>query len=100
MDYTPSYFGFCTTCADRIKSFYGAEWSQKLKLMVIFRNPTDRVRSWFSHFQPAKDINPWVLQGFVEFGLYIPALAWPAWLMLGWLLASPINWFDKSVAPE
>ena len=42
----------------------------------------------------------WALQGFVEFGLYIPALAWPAWLMLGWLLASPINWFDKSVAPE
>ncbi len=42
----------------------------------------------------------WVLQGFVEFGLYIPALAWPAWLMLGWLLASPTNWFDKSAATE
>jgi len=32
----------------------------------------------------------WTLQGFVEFGLYIPALAWPAWLFLGWLAASPI----------
>ena len=42
----------------------------------------------------------WLLQGFVEFGLYIPALAWPAWLMLGWLLASPTNWFDKSAATE
>ena len=42
----------------------------------------------------------WVLQGFVEFGLYIPALAWPAWLMLGWLLASPTNWFDKSAVTE
>ena len=42
----------------------------------------------------------WVLQGFVEFGLYIPALAWPAWLMLGWLLASPTNWFDKSAATK
>jgi O-antigen ligase len=42
----------------------------------------------------------WALQGFVEFGLYIPALAWPAWLMLGWLLASPTNWFDKSAATE
>ena len=42
----------------------------------------------------------WVLQGFVEFGLYIPALAWPAWLMLGWLLAEPPNRFDKSVATE
>jgi O-antigen ligase len=28
----------------------------------------------------------WSLQGFVEFGLYIPALAWPAFTCLGWLL--------------
>lgn len=27
----------------------------------------------------------WSLQGLVEFGLYIPALAWPAFLFLGWL---------------
>ena len=26
------------------------------------------------------------LQSFVEFGLYIPALAWPFFLLLGWLL--------------
>ena len=39
----------------------------------------------------------WALQGAIEFGLYIPALAWPAWLMLGWLLAVPINQFDKSL---
>ena len=42
----------------------------------------------------------WALQGFVEFGLYIPALAWPAWLMLGWLLTAPTNQFDKSAATE
>ncbi|MBC8245496.1 MAG: O-antigen ligase family protein [Verrucomicrobia bacterium] len=42
----------------------------------------------------------WALQGCVEFGLYIPALAWPAWLMLGWLLALPPNRFDKSAATE
>jgi len=28
----------------------------------------------------------WVAQGFVEFGLYIPAVAWPAFAFLGWLL--------------
>jgi len=28
----------------------------------------------------------WSLQSFVEFGLYIPALAWPAFTFLGWLL--------------
>jgi O-antigen ligase len=27
----------------------------------------------------------WSLQGFVEFGLYIPALAWPAFLFFGLL---------------
>lgn len=26
----------------------------------------------------------WLLQGFIEFGLYIPGLAWPAFLLLGW----------------
>ena len=42
----------------------------------------------------------WMLQGVVEFGLYIPALAWPAWLMLGWLLALPTNQVDKSTVTE
>lgn len=28
----------------------------------------------------------WSLQGFFEFGLYLPALAWPAFTFLGWLL--------------
>jgi hypothetical protein len=28
----------------------------------------------------------WALQGVIEFGLYIPALAWPAFAFLGWLL--------------
>jgi O-antigen ligase len=43
---------------------------------------TDRVASsvWFG-------LVGWALQSFVEFGLYIPALAWPAFLFLGWLLA-------------
>jgi O-antigen ligase len=30
----------------------------------------------------------WTAQGFVEFGLYIPAIAWPAFLFLGWLLGN------------
>lgn len=28
----------------------------------------------------------WSLQGFAEFGLYLPALTWPAFTFLGWLL--------------
>ena len=34
------------------------------------------------------------LQGLMEFGLYIPALAWPAFALLGWLLANSRNAFD------
>ena len=30
----------------------------------------------------------WSLQSFVEFGLYIPAISWSAFALLGWLLAS------------
>ena len=28
----------------------------------------------------------WSLQSLVEFSLYLPALAWPAFVLLGWLL--------------
>ena len=39
----------------------------------------------------------WCLHGFVEFGLYIPASAWPAFTFLGWLLGdSQIVWTDRS----
>ena len=33
----------------------------------------------------------WALQGMVEFGLYLPALAWTAFAMLGWLVAKTAN---------
>jgi len=32
------------------------------------------------------------LQGLFEFGLYIPALAWPAFTFIGWLLALDKSW--------
>ena len=36
----------------------------------------------------------WVLQSFVEFGLYIPGSAWPAHALLGWLWADTRNRID------
>ncbi|HEX4644296.1 MAG TPA: O-antigen ligase family protein [Verrucomicrobiae bacterium] len=39
----------------------------------------------------------WALQGLVEFGLFIPALAWPAFSLLGWLLGQPANEFTETV---
>ena len=40
----------------------------------------------------------WFVQGVGEFGLYIPALAWTAFTMLGCLLALAGNQFDKKPA--
>ena len=33
----------------------------------------------------------WAMQGLTEFGLHIPALAWPAFLFLGWLWGNQVN---------
>ena len=33
----------------------------------------------------------WALHSFIEFHLYIPAMAWPAFTLLGWLLGSRSN---------
>jgi O-antigen ligase len=41
----------------------------------------------------------WLLQGLMEFGLYIPALAWTAFALMGWLLATG-NRFDNPGANQ
>ncbi len=38
----------------------------------------------------------WALQSIVEFGLYIPAIAWPAFTILGWLLGNGMDREDRS----
>jgi O-Antigen ligase len=40
----------------------------------------------------------WALQCFVEFGLYIPALSWPAFCFMGWLLAQSSKPIDTKPA--
>ena len=37
----------------------------------------------------------WTLQGLMEFGLYIPALAWPAFGLAGWLVGTGPKRIDK-----
>ena len=39
------------------------------------------------------------LQGFVEFGLYVPALAWTAFLLLGWLLGQGTG-VESTTSPQ
>ncbi|HTR41323.1 MAG TPA: O-antigen ligase family protein [Pseudomonadales bacterium] len=41
----------------------------------------------------------WFVQGIGEFGLYIPALAWTAFVLLGSLLVQKTNPFDKKSPP-
>jgi putative inorganic carbon (HCO3(-)) transporter len=41
----------------------------------------------------------YALQGLMEFGLYIPALAWASFGLAGWLLGGDANRFDNSSAP-
>ncbi len=40
----------------------------------------------------------WSLQSFIEFCLYIPALAWPAFTILGWLLSHATRPVDRQTA--
>jgi O-antigen ligase len=41
----------------------------------------------------------WSLQSFVEFGLYIPAISWSAFVLFGWLLASRFDIDTPKPAP-
>ena len=50
--------------------------------------PNNRPDDWLT-FAVWLGVLGWSLQSFVEFGLYIPALAWPAFAFLGWLLGKP-----------
>jgi O-antigen ligase len=50
------------------------------------RPPSTGAQDWLV-FAIWLGVLEWSLQGLVEFGLYIPALAWPAFGFLGWLLA-------------
>jgi O-antigen ligase len=42
----------------------------------------------------------WFIQGFIEFSLFVPALAWTAFTLAGCLLARSRNQFDKTKAPD
>lgn len=51
--------------------------------MIILLRPSERT----SHLEAALWLGllGWALQAFIEFGLYIPALAWPAFFFFGTL---------------
>lgn len=56
--------------------------------------PDSAVNDWLA-FAIWLGLVGWWLQGFLEFGLYIPALAWPGFGLSGWLLANRGKPIDK-----
>ena len=60
---------------------YGGFW---LASIVLLYRRAARDRSyWFLAVWIG--LLGWCVQSFSEFGLYIPALAWPAFTLVGWL---------------
>ena len=59
--------------------------------------PADPAKDW-TCFLIWLGLLGWSLQGLMEFGLYIPALAWPAFTLMGLILGR--NAIDKPAAPS
>jgi len=57
---------------------------------IAYGEEDKRAEAWVT-FSIWLGLLGWSLQSLFEFGLYIPALAWPAFALLGWLLAAEIN---------
>jgi hypothetical protein len=51
-------------------------------IVVLYRKSKEMNWQFFSIWL---GVLGWCLQGFVEFGLYVPALSWPAFVLFGWL---------------
>lgn len=68
-------------------AFSGFIWASLAALYRITRGDCMIFTVWLG-------LLGWALQGFVEFGLYVPALAWTAFFLFGWLWAVARNEFD------
>ncbi len=68
-------------------AFGGFIWGSLAMLYRITRDDWRLFAVWLG-------LLGWALQGFVEFGLYIPALAWIAFFLIGWLWTAVRNEFD------
>lgn len=64
VDYSPNYLA-AYDVVDRVTQMYG-EHAQAIRFIMVFRDPTDRVISYFKHFQSTTDINDFVRLGLQE----------------------------------
>ena len=70
-------------------TFGGFIWASLIGLYRITRGDWALFSVWLG-------LLGWALQSFVEFGLYIPALAWTAFFVSGWLWTAARNGFDTA----
>lgn len=70
-------------------AFGGFIWASLAALYRITRGDWTLFAVWLG-------LLGWALQSFVEFGLYLPALAWTAFFLFGWLWAAAGNAFDTT----
>ena len=66
---------------------------------LVFLYQKGRVRDHRLRFATWMGLLAWSLQSLIEFNLYVPALAWLALALFGWLVGT-VKPFDKSVTPE
>jgi hypothetical protein len=67
-------------------SYAGFWWGS-----IVWLSRKARVKSAGLEFAVWLGLLGWCFQSFSEFGLYVPALAWPAFTMVGWLWAHEIE---------
>lgn len=77
----------CDSGVVGLLAFGGFIWASIVGLYRITRGDWMLFSVWLG-------LLGWALQSFVEFGLYIPALAWTAFFLFGWLWAVARNEFD------
>ena len=67
-------------------------------IYLLYRN--SQVRNSTFVFLVWLGLAGWCLQSFIEFGLYVPAIAWPGFALLGWLWGNAVrgNQIDTPVA--
>jgi O-antigen ligase len=84
--------GFLTYAAFLV----GALWTTYPRARHPANSPKGGTEDWM-RFSVWLGLLGWALQSSIEFGLYIPALAWPAFALLGCMLGSR-NRIDKIVS--
>jgi hypothetical protein len=74
LEYTPNYFQEYAP-PERIRRMYGS-YSQNIRFIQVFRDPVDRVHSYFTHFMPESNFNTWAKRTLASLKTGYPSGCW------------------------